>query len=497
MLKAISDRFQIGKTYCTHVSWSGRRIGRFQDAIEDKQADYLVRYLLLAAATGGLDRIYWGPIVGNREGLIDDAVGAYPDLPRVVLFDRLYGDIRNYRERPAFNALALLVRLLAGSECTRTSVNQSGARALEFTHPDGKCVHAVWTRDRGFAELRTSYSETTLRAAEILDREGNQISARAATLSERPIFLIWKQRGWVQPLSADIEEGRPPISVFSTPRVRFVPYSDNLWRGMVALDRDENRDNRLRSLLPNSLERALPLSIFRNSRNRVYLVSDPARPRRYIVVKQSPVSLVGSFAPRLKPSNALLGWNNSCEMLRRGVSTPTPIAFFEPRARENSKFSYLLCEYIAEAASARAIFDAYAAGKTEYRGFRKQTIYPAIANFLVKMHSRGVFHRDLSAGNLLIGADDGDDVKVVVIDTSRARFFHRPLGWRRRISDLMRLCHPLDWQNRGELVGLYFELLGTSAGRSWQIPFSYYDWKHIAKQHLRVAQTQVRKIIYR
>jgi len=495
LLKSISDRFLIGKTYCTHVSWSSRRIGRLQDAIEDKQADYLVRYLLLAASSGALARVYWGPIVGHREGLVDDAVSAYPCLPRVVLFERLYGDVRNYRERPAFAALALVVRLLSGSECSGRSVDQSGPRVLEFTHPDGKCVHAVWMRDRRFADLRTSYSETTLRGAEILDREGNEISARDATLSERPIFLIWRERGCVQPITADGEENRSHISVFSTPRVRFVPYGDASWRGTIVLESDKNRDQRLRSLLPDSLERVQPISILRNSRNRVYLVSDPTRLARCVVIKRSRESALASLAPRLQRSNALLGWNNACEMLRRGVSTPIPIAFFEPVTREKSKFSYFLCEYIAEATSAREIFDAFASGKVEYRGFQKRTLYSAIANFLVKMHTRGVFHRDLSAGNLLLKAGDRDDIDVIVIDTSRARFFDRPLGRRRRVSDLMRLCHPLDWQNRRELVGLYFELLGTALGHGWRMPFTYYDWKHIAKRRLRGAQTQFLRMI--
>ena len=494
MLSDISNRFRIGKTYCTHVAWSGRRIGRLQSAIEAKQADYLVRYLLLAASSGAFARVYWGPIVGRREGLIDDAADAYPDLPRVVLFERLYGEVLNYRERPAFKALATVVRLLAGAECSGKYMRRSGPRILEFTHSDGQCVHAVWTRDRRFDDLATHYAETTLRAAEIRDRDGDKIAAQDATLSERPLFLIWPQPPAVESLRPDRERALP-ITVFSTPQTRFAAYRSDLWRGAIALARGENPEQRSGVLMPALLGAVAPLAILRNARNRVCVVADPARPAPSIVVKRSRVSLIASRAPRLQSSNARRSWNNASEMLRRGIATPTPIAFLEPSVRNQSGFSYFACEYIAEAISARELFDAFTAGKVAHRGFPKQTLYVAIADFLVTMHARGVFHRDLSAGNLLLKAGDHENPYVMLVDTSRARFCDRPLGRLSRTRDLMRLCHPLDWPNRSELVGLYYARLGTSPGPGWRLPFAYYDWKHVAKRRLRGLLAQARKMI--
>ncbi|HEY6394831.1 MAG TPA: lipopolysaccharide kinase InaA family protein, partial [Candidatus Binataceae bacterium] len=490
MLRQISNRFGIAKTFCTHTAWSGRRIARLQDDVEEKQADYLVRYLMLAASRGAFERVYWGPLVGRREGLIDDGSSNYPALPRVVLFDRLFGDVRHYRERVAYYAMRSLVQLLAGAKVTARHRDESGRQMLEFMRADGERVHAVWTRDRRAAEPRSGYSEQVLRAARVFDRDGNEIRSNLFAFSEKPIFLIWPD-GY-GPVSSDLRAGHDAcgIRVCSKRDFRFAPWSDRAWRGAIALAPDEDIDERAQTLLPPRLESAHVVSVLRHARNRVWVIDDPARSRSLLSIKRSTTH-------RYAPRNALLSWNNSSEMLRRGVITPMPLAFFEPVGRHARHFSYFVSDYVENAWTARQAFNAFRDRKSEYRGFRKQDVYAATAKFLLKMHGRGVFHRDLSAGNLLMRASEQAQVlDLWVVDTSRARFFSKPLRIEYRIADLIRLCHPLDWSNREEFAGLYFELLGTSLTTWRRLPFTYYDWKHLLKNRLRTIRRIARSPVH-
>ena len=117
---------------CTHVTWSLRRIDRFLEDVEEKQADYLGRYACLAAASGALARVYWGPLIGQREGLIDDDTSEYPELPHVTYYEQARGEIKDYRLRPAFRTFQTVNRLLAGATFQRRLATGAGLEILAF-----------------------------------------------------------------------------------------------------------------------------------------------------------------------------------------------------------------------------------------------------------------------------------------------------------------------------------------------------------------------------
>src|SRR5690606_6659711 len=83
--------------------------------------------------------------------------------------------------------------------------------------------------------------------------------------------------------------------------------------------------------------------------------------------------------------------------------------------------------------SVRTAFTAFANGAAEFEGLPKEDFYWQLTEFLLKMHERGVFHRDLSAGNVLAEVHAGQ-ARFSVIDTGRARFSRIPCpsgsGWR-------------------------------------------------------------------
>jgi hypothetical protein len=96
-----------------------------------------------------------------------------------------------------------------------------------------------------------------------------------------------------------------------------------------------------------------------------------------------------------------------------------------------------------------------------------------------------VFFRDLSPGNLLLRRSAEGGIECALIDTARARAGVKSNSLRRRLADLMRLCHPLEWDGRDKLLAAYFGVTGLRF-RSWmRLAFHYYDWKHRIKGKVR------------
>jgi hypothetical protein len=167
------------------------------------------------------------------------------------------------------------------------------------------------------------------------------------------------------------------------------------------------------------------------------------------------------------------------------VATPEPVAFFERPVRHAAlQSSYYVCRLFPGTGSVRAAFTAFAAGADSFEGLPKQAFYEALAEFAGRMHERGVYHRDLSAGNVLARVRDGR-AEFSVIDTGRARFFPGPLKERLRLADLKRLCHPLTWPERELFVCLYLGRLGLAFSGLRRLPFALYDAKHRFKKWIR------------
>lgn len=98
---------------------------------EEAQADFLVRYFLLAFGTGLVERIDWWQLVAKGYGLCDP---------------QLDGSLR---ERPSFRALATLIRELAGTTCHGELPGGSlppGARGMRFSRgADGEEIVVAWS----------------------------------------------------------------------------------------------------------------------------------------------------------------------------------------------------------------------------------------------------------------------------------------------------------------------------------------------------------------
>jgi hypothetical protein len=464
--------------HSSHVSWSLRRIARILPDVEPKQADYLARYCLLAAASGALGRVYWGPLIGQREGLVDDGTTEFPDIPHVTFYGRAPGRVTDYRLRPAFRAFQTVIRLLARASFRRRLTVSPRLHILEFETPDQGRLHAAWTVNGRAALTAACYDPSRLAGARCLGRDGVDMPI-PPLITETPIYLLWP-RGDPAPVrpDADVE---PDFRCHAHGPARFAPFELDGWRGFRVRSgaNDAAPADLLRICLADAGER------LRDSRNTVWRTPAPWQPDLHVVIKRfRPPQGLRRVLQAGKPNRARRSWNGAQELLRRGLDTPAPVAFLERAVKPTASECYYLCESF-EGFSARQAFTAFRDGCSEFEGIPAESLYEQVAAFLLDLHRRGVFFRDLSAGNLLFGIRSDGNATFALIDTTRARFDTRPLGLWQRLLDLMRLCHPLHQAGRDALLAHYLGGLGRTR-RAWmRLPFAYYDLKHRIKGRLR------------
>jgi hypothetical protein len=484
LLAALARGHGIRDTVCTHTAWSARRIRRLLEDADGKQADYLARYLLLAAASGALSRVYWGPLIGQREGLIDDGTQEYPEpIPHVTFYGRVPGDPTGYIIRPAFHALRTLASFLPGAVWSRSLSVAGGVELLEFRTPGG-LVHAGWTRNGTAADLTAVYAPGCLASVRVLDRDGRTMAC-PDVLTESPVYLFWDYPS--MPSLVSMPSLFRNLTVLPSLGRRHKPVNEGGWVGFVSLPETAwPADGRLDRLMPESLESGPGRDVLRQARNTVWSMAHPFAEGDWLVIKRA---CAGIWYKRLlslfQPSKARRSWNSACELERRGIATPAPVAFFERPVRHAALVpSYYVCRRFPGSGSVRSAFTAFAAGAAAFEGLAKGDFYRALAAFIGNLHERGVYHRDLSAGNVLATVRDGRAV-FGVIDTGRARFYAHPLPLNLRLADLKRLCHPLAWPERETFVSLYLAPKRLAFTRLLKLPFALYDWKHRIKKLLR------------
>ncbi len=134
LLKAIAETARNSGNACwiTEVNWPlwegpHAPAGKSVAVDESTQADYLVRYYLLALGTGFVERIYWWQLVARGYGLL------CPEQDGVL------------RRRPGFHALRTLAAQLEGATGLRPLEAPAGARLYACRRRDGGERLIAWT----------------------------------------------------------------------------------------------------------------------------------------------------------------------------------------------------------------------------------------------------------------------------------------------------------------------------------------------------------------
>jgi len=492
LLQQLGQHHGADRLWCTYTLWTAKRLSRRSPWPERKQADYLVRYLVLAASSGALDRVYWGPLICGRDGLIDDGQRDYPEIDQVTWYRAVRGELTALNRRPVFDALAATIARLRNASVQCHWHESDGLSLFHVTGEDGICRAVAWCRDSHSLLLADIFSETDLAQARFTGPEGKPLET-PVTINERPLW---------------IEFPRPPASVNSPPdasslqfcspsRVSAPIYSQR-WRGAAML-RIESQPADLEaalSLFPESIQQQPELAVLRDARNRIWNVEDPRGITGQVSVKLNRVTGIKRFSYRFRPSKGRRHWDNASVMRQRGVMTPMPVAFFERYQSAGILDSWYLCEFVPEAFSAREVYAAFRDGAETYRGLDKSEWFSLLAEFVCRMHNMQIAHRDLSAGNLLLHESAGGGIEPMLIDIGRAWIWRGPgsrLSVRQRLADLMRIAYKLDWTDRNQFVARYQNAWGQPMPSWWRIPFSYYDHKQAFKKRLKGQRKSRRK----
>lgn len=482
LLQRIGADFGVPRLMSPSAFWTLPRIERFLPDSEQKQADYLARYMVLCAASGALEAAWWGPLVCHREGLVDDGPFPYPKLERITHYAAVDGKAEDFRLRPALSALATFNRLIPGARYEGRLTSAQGLEIHAF-RTDEHLTHVAWTTNGRAAATCDVYRDTDSNAAEWLNRGGQTADETPTVLGESLVYLRWPAARTVTVLP-----GAKPLSGVSIHQhvagLRHYYYRDDTWHGMVLAANRADAD-RLRDTLHPSNIAPPPAkhASLRLARNAIWAIPDPRTPGAQLVLKK-PVKhhLHKKLLDRLKPSKARRSWNGAAELLRRGIATAQPVAWFELRSGEDITQNWYTCEHVTGGTSVGSVF-AQASASQDAGGAR--SLYPALADFIRNMHNKGVYFRDLSGGNILIEPAANDALPTfTLIDTGRLHTFRRGLSQPKRIADLARACHKLPEAEREVFMQHYLQESGPPPTRV-RAHFKLYDQKASLKRRLR------------
>lgn len=475
LLQRLGADYGVPRLFSPAAFWTLPRIERMLPDSEQKQADYLSRYLVLCAASGALEGAWWGPLICHREGLVDDGKRPYPKLERITHYADVAGSLTELRARPALAALAAAARFLPGSCYLGCAASGEGLEIHAFSSASG-LLHALWTINGRAAALADLYTADDLAGARFIGRDGDDLADVPTLAGESPCYLCWPPGRAVEvkpgaALLADVVIHRHAVGEHQFFRA-------DGWRGMVRAADAAEAALLWQAIHPARLAPPARQTTLRHARNAIWTIDDPRTPGRKLVVKQPVrIALHKRLLDRYKPSKALRSWNGSSELLRRGVDAASPVAWFEREDDRGLTQNYYVCEYVPAEFTVREMAAAHAAGETHFAGVDMATAHAALAAFIARMHGGGLLFRDLSGGNLLLRPDAEAGLRFTLIDTGRIRVYPGPLPLRRRIDDLVRVCNKMHTLGRESFLAAYLERAGYR--RPWwlPLPFLLYDLK--------------------
>ena len=492
MLGRLGDSFGITRTYSTTAFWTLPRIGRRLVDSEEKQADYLTRYMVLTAASGGLQRAYWGPLVSQREGLVDDATGQPASHELVGQYTQNNGCWRNYVRRPAFSAMATFNRLIPGTRYLGAVPTGTELHIHRFAN-DTRQVHVVWTTNSQAAVLEDIYTSADLAQAEVLDHTAEPLDSEPGLATEVPLYLCWPAAQNVAVNAA--AKVVPGLIVHANrPDGRHYYYSDDTWRGAVFAASRTEADQLIAVLHPDRVAPPGGENILRKARNVIWSIDDPTCAGRKLAIKKpNRLKWNKKIVDHFKPTKGMRSWSGANQLRRMGIDSPAPVAWFERHTRKDTLNNWYVCVHAGKIPSVRDFFEHYTRGETEYMGFTRDEFFRPLSEFLLQMHGKGVFFRDLAGGNILVETGPDNSLEFTLIDTARARFYDKPTSLGKRLSDLKRTCYKLDWAGREAFMSMYLEALGHSFSWPYRVPFHYFDWKAKTKRRLKGKHKRSRR----
>ncbi len=175
-----------------------------------------------------------------------------------------------------------------------------------------------------------------------------------------------------------------------------------------------------------------------DSRNLVVAVPVPVSPAgcREAVVKEFRPSGFKKLKTILVPGKADKAWSGAMACLARNVRTPFPMAWLERRSMGVVAESWFVAAEEPDAVEIRGLFRTLPAEDLD-------RLVAGLAAFLRMCHDRGILHRDLSDGNILVRRPRPGVFEFALIDTNRIRV-RTGISAPARVRNLVRLGVPRD-----------------------------------------------------
>lgn len=493
LLQRIGADFGVPRLFSPAAFWTLPRIQRRLPAGEQKQADYLARYMVLAAASGALEAAWWGPLICHREGLVDDGVAQYPARERITHYAAVDGALTDFLVRPAFCALRTFNERVPGQQYLGSLAGGKGLEVHAFTAADGGLIHVGWTINGRAAALVDVYQPEDLADAVFHSRDGDRLLEAPTLFTESPFYISWSIRRKI-----DLKQGAallPGVAIdVHGARVHHF-FRSHEWQGIIAAACADDVRRLLAAVRPDLLA-VRHDAVMRHARNAIWSIADPRDPVGRLIVKQPvKISLYKRLLDRFKPSKALRSWSGTNELLRRGIGVAQPVAYFEKCDGGGLTQNYYLCEYVSGGVSVREMVLAFARGDSDFLGADEASAWRQLCQFLILMHGRGIHFRDLSGGNILIGSEGEGRLVFSLIDTGRLRAYEQPLSLDKRLSDLVRICNKMSPGGRDRFMKMYMDSLHRSFDWWLSVPFTIYDLKVILKR--RFGRKAIKRLLSR
>jgi len=217
---------------------------------------------------------------------------------------------------------------------------------------------------------------------------------------------------------------------------------------------------------PNAFLTGPGAEVLLGGRNTVAAVAAALDKRRPIdiVVKSFGSRGLAKLKSLVQPSKAAKAWRGARALIDAGFGTAPPIAYLERRRGGFVSESFFVAGRLAGPVEIRGLLRELPREKLE-------PLLAAVAGELARAHGRGLLHRDLSDGNILVESD-GSAFRFCFLDTNRIRV-RRRLGAASRARNLVRLGVPAD------LRRFFLERYAAAQGRPLRAGFWF--WYRIAK----------------
>ncbi|MGA1426602.1 MAG: lipopolysaccharide kinase InaA family protein [Methylophilaceae bacterium] len=470
--KFLAQEFKIKGIISPCSFWSIKRIGRLKDQPQQQRAKYVTRYFAMMAAKGNFEKVFWGALICHREGLIHNGLNEpeYPKIEQVTFYREAKGYVSNYHITQSFRALQFFNQTVPGSTFIKSYSDNPTIQILEF-ETDNEIFHIIWTQNNCIADIQKFYHINQLRTATSKDKYGNNIN-QPTSINDDPIYLFWPkesrphliQKPFVYP-NAFVEQSKE----------KFYFLHDENWSGITQAKDIETYKLILKYCHPDTLLPPDKDQSLRKSRNAVWIKDIPNFGK---VVIKKPMSIYRHkrFLDRNRPNKSLRAWNGTHILLSKGINAAKPIAVFNKKHDPSSLENY----YISLYKEGYSFNDLALHFKNDaiFKGFTMRQIFEQCAEFINKMHSRGVFFNDLSAGNILMLIEN-NNFHFELIDTGRVKNFNSSLNYKtrktQRMKDLVRLLNKFDWEIRNIFLKHYFSINNKKPGLFTKLQLVKYD----------------------